>query len=47
VHGGGAAKCCSDIPQAAWLVQYRKGKVVRLQTFTDRKEALEAAGLSE
>jgi ketosteroid isomerase-like protein len=36
-----------DFPQAAWLVQYRKEKVVRLRTFTDRQEALEAAGLSE
>jgi ketosteroid isomerase-like protein len=36
-----------DIPQAAWLVEYRKGKLVRLRTFTDRKEALEAAELSK
>ena len=36
-----------EFPQAAWLVQYRKGKLVRLQTFTERKQALEAAGLSE
>jgi ketosteroid isomerase-like protein len=36
-----------DIPQAAWLLQYRKGRLVRLQTFTERKKALEAAGLSE
>jgi ketosteroid isomerase-like protein len=36
-----------DIPQAAWLVEYRKGLLVRLRTFTDRKEALEAAGLRE
>jgi ketosteroid isomerase-like protein len=36
-----------DFPQAAWLVQYRKRRLVRLQTFTDRKQALEAAGLSE
>ena len=36
-----------DIPQAAWLTQYRKGRLVRLQTFTERKKALEAAGLSE
>ena len=35
-----------DFPQAAWLVQYRKGKLGRLRTFTNRKEALEA-GLSE
>jgi ketosteroid isomerase-like protein len=36
-----------DIPQAAWLVEYRNGKLVRLRTFTDRKEALEAAELSK
>ena len=35
-----------DFPQAAWLVQYRNGKLVRLQTFTERTKALEAAGLS-
>jgi ketosteroid isomerase-like protein len=32
---------------AAWLVQLRNRKVVRMQTFTDRSQALEAAGLSE
>jgi ketosteroid isomerase-like protein len=36
-----------DFPQAAWLLQYRKGKILRLQTFTERKKALEAAGLAE
>jgi ketosteroid isomerase-like protein len=36
-----------DFPEAAWLLQYRKGKLVRLQTFTERKKALEAAGLRE
>jgi hypothetical protein len=36
-----------DIPQAAWLIQLRNGKVARLQTFTERRKALEAAGLSE
>ena len=36
-----------EFSQAAWLVQYRNGKQVRLETFTDRKKALEAAGLSE
>ena len=36
-----------DIPQAAWLIQLRNGKAIRLQTFTERKKALEAAGLSE
>ena len=43
---GRGGEALLDFPQAAWLVQYRKGKAVRLQTFTDRKEALEAAGLS-
>jgi ketosteroid isomerase-like protein len=36
-----------DIPQAAWLLQYRGEKLIRLQTFTDRKKALETAGLRE
>jgi ketosteroid isomerase-like protein len=36
-----------DLPQAAWLVQVSEGKILRLQTFTERKKALEAAGLSE
>jgi ketosteroid isomerase-like protein len=36
-----------DIPQAAWLGQYREGRLVRLQSFTERKKGLEAAGLRE
>jgi ketosteroid isomerase-like protein len=36
-----------DFSQAAWLVQYRNEKLVRLQTFTDRNQALEAAGLRD
>ena len=36
-----------DFPRAAWLAQYREGKLVRMQSFTERQEALEAAGLSE
>jgi ketosteroid isomerase-like protein len=36
-----------DFPQAAWLLQFRKGKLTRVQTFTERKKALEAAGLRE
>ena len=30
-----------------WLCEIKGGKVVRLQTFTDRAEALEAVGLAE
>jgi ketosteroid isomerase-like protein len=44
---GRGSEVLLDFPQAAWLVQYRKGKLVRLQTFTERKAALEAAGLRE
>ena len=36
-----------DFPQAAWLARYREGRLVRMQSFTERKKALEAAGLSE
>jgi ketosteroid isomerase-like protein len=43
-RGGGVPL---DFPQASWLTQWRKGKLVLLQTFTDRNEALEAAGLAE
>ena len=36
-----------DIPQAAWLGQFREGRLVRLQSFTEREKALEAVGLSQ
>jgi ketosteroid isomerase-like protein len=42
---GRAVDTLLDFPQAAWLLQYRKGKLVRLQTFTEREKALEAVGL--
>lgn len=32
---------------AAWLVDFRHGKVLRMQTFTDLGKALAAAGLAE
>jgi ketosteroid isomerase-like protein len=32
---------------AAWLTELRDGKIVWMQTYSDRREALEAAGLSE
>jgi hypothetical protein len=44
---GRGGEALLDIPQAAWLIQLRNGKVARLQTFTERRKALEAAGLSE
>jgi ketosteroid isomerase-like protein len=36
-----------DFQKAAWLVQFRDGKLVRLKTFTDRKDAYDAVGLSD
>ena len=32
---------------AAWLHEVKDGKIVRMRTYTDRAEALQAAGLSE
>jgi ketosteroid isomerase-like protein len=32
---------------ATWIIDVRDDKIVRWQTYTDRSEALEAAGLSE
>jgi ketosteroid isomerase-like protein len=32
---------------AAWLIEFRKGRAVFMQTFTDRAKALETAGLRE
>jgi ketosteroid isomerase-like protein len=32
---------------ATWVVEVREGKIASWQTFTDRKEAFEAVGLSE
>ncbi|HEY8640292.1 MAG TPA: hypothetical protein VIL53_07280 [Solirubrobacterales bacterium] len=42
------ARYCADSvdgEQAAWLVHCKAGKVIRMQTFTDRVRALETAGL--
>ena len=36
-----------DSQPAAWLIDLRDQRIVRMQTFTDRSRALEAAGLSE
>jgi len=35
------------LQEAAWLAQYRNGKLSRMQTFIDRDTALEAVGLRE
>jgi ketosteroid isomerase-like protein len=33
--------------QAAWLLHFRNGVLTSVQTFTDRNEALDAAGMSD
>jgi ketosteroid isomerase-like protein len=43
---GSGSKVEFDQPMA-WLLNFRAGKVARMEMFTDRLEALEAAGLSE
>jgi ketosteroid isomerase-like protein len=42
---GGARKSSIELEgqPASWLVDLREGRVIRLQTFTDRREAIEAA----
>jgi ketosteroid isomerase-like protein len=44
---GRAGDVLLDFQQASWLFQIQEGKLVQLQTFTDRNKALEAAGLSQ
>lgn len=34
-----------DSEEATWLFGFKAGKIERMQTFTDRKKALEAAGI--
>ena len=36
-----------DSQPGAWIIDFRHQKIVRMQTFTDRRRAFEAAGLSE
>src|SRR5690349_2884662 len=36
-----------DNQAATWLFEFERGKIVRMQTFTDRAEALQAVGLSD
>jgi ketosteroid isomerase-like protein len=36
-----------DSQPATWLVRSERGKITRMQTFTDRAKAFEAAGIAE
>ena len=44
--GRGSGVPLEDQP-SAWLSEFKDGKCVRFQTYSDRAEALEAVGLSE
>jgi hypothetical protein len=47
VRGVAEATCCSISRKRPGWGSTREGRIVRMQTFTERKKALEAAGLSE
>jgi ketosteroid isomerase-like protein len=47
LHGEGRASGLEVRLPLAWVSEWRDGELVRLTTYTDRAEALEAVGLSE
>ena len=47
LHGKGRASGLEVRVSLAWVSEWRDGELVRLTTYTDKSEALEAAGLSE
>jgi len=44
-HGRGSGAAIDS--RAGWVAHFRNGLIARFQTYADRAEALEAAGLSE
>jgi ketosteroid isomerase-like protein len=44
-HGRGSGAAIDS--RAGWVAHFRNGLIARFQTYADREEALEAAGLSE
>jgi ketosteroid isomerase-like protein len=47
IHGRGRGSGLETEVRLAWVVDFREGKMRRLQSYGDPSEALEAAGLSE
>jgi ketosteroid isomerase-like protein len=47
VLGGWRTRGVEGVNRPAWLYHFRQGKIVRLETYIDRAEALETLGLSE
>jgi ketosteroid isomerase-like protein len=47
IRGQGRDSGVTIDSRAGWIAQFREGRIVRFQTYADRNEALEAAGLSD
>jgi ketosteroid isomerase-like protein len=47
LHGRGTGSGAETVTPITYLLDFQNGKVTRVQTFLDHKEALEATGLSE
>ena len=47
IRGKGRDSGAAIDARAGWLAHFREGLIARFQTFADRDQALEAAGLSE
>jgi ketosteroid isomerase-like protein len=47
IHGRGKGSSAEFDVRAGWIFTVREGEVVRIRAYLDRREALEAVGLSE
>jgi ketosteroid isomerase-like protein len=47
IRGGGRDSGAAIDARAGWLAHFREGRIARFQTFANRDQALEAAGLRE
>ena len=47
LHGRGTGSGAETVTPITYLLDFRNRKVIRVRTFLDHREALEAAGLSE
>jgi uncharacterized protein len=47
MRGSGRASGAETESPVGWVIDFKNGKVIRIQSYLDSKEALEAAGLRE
>ena len=47
IRGKGRGTGATIDTSGGWVAQFREGLITRFRTYTDRRDALEAAGLSE